>query len=360
MELILPSQTKTSDQLRENNNWDVVRLVLATIVVAYHSYVMSGLSVPSWYSCIARGDMAVAGFFGLSGYMVAGSYDRAPNLKAYFLSRIARIYPAYAASVIFALIVGLSVTTERNIATLATASGRYLLANLSFINTFQQTIPGSFVNNIHQEINTAWWTLKIEVMFYFSLPILFKILNSRRGIFWAFGLYLAAFAWGSGWNFYSDPQQSNFYARMARQLPGWGGYFVVGALLYLHQAQLIRFRWLIAAASLAILTLGLNSFDLLAPLVVTSLVLSAGLIGPHIPVSRFGDISFGIYIYHAPIIQLLIWLGIAPQLGAIGTFLAVMAILTPLAWLSWVFIEQPAMNWAKAKQRLIRASIAIG
>lgn len=351
------SSPLASDRLRERNNWDVVRLLLATMVVAYHGFVMTGLPTPAWYSTIARGDLAVAGFFGLSGYMVAGSYDRARGLKSYFLSRFCRIYPAYAVSILFALAVGLFVTTSRDASELIGASGRYLLANLSFLNTAQPGIPGAFENHIHPEINTAWWTLKIEVAFYFALPILLLLLKGRAGLAWAVALYMLGYAWSAGWNLLADPDQSNFYARLARQLPGWTGYFVVGATAYLRRDLLVRYRWIIALLSAGVVLSGVHTFDALAPLAVTALVLSIGLIGPHVPISRFGDISFGIYVYHSPIIQLLIWSGVAQRVGILPFFLLTMAVLVPLAWASWTLIEHPAMRWAKSKRKRERTPV---
>lgn len=353
---IIGSGALTADRLRERNNWDLVRLILASMVVAYHGYVMTGLPVPPWYATIARGDLAVAGFFGLSGYMVAGSYDRSHGIRSYFVSRLCRIYPAYIVSILFALVVGLSVTTLHEPVTLLVASARYLLANVSFMNTMQPTIPGAFDNHIHSEINTAWWTLKIEVAFYFSLPIMLLILKMRLGVFWAIAMYILGYAWSTGWNHFADPEHLNFYARMARQLPGWTGYFVVGASAYLKRELLVRFRWPIALISACVVAGGIQTFDLLAPLAITGLVLSAGLVGRHIPISRFGDISFGIYIYHSPIIQLLIWSGITQRVGILSVFGLTMGILVPIAWLSWTFIEHPAMRWAKIRHLSNRAA----
>lgn len=346
-----------ADRLRERNNWDLVRLILASMVVAYHSYVMTGLSAPTWYATIARGDLAVAGFFGLSGYMVTGSYDRARGIKAYFLSRLCRIYPAYVASIIVALTVGLSVSTLHDPMVLFGSSMRYLLANLSFMNTIQPTIPGAFESHIHQEVNTAWWTLKIEVAFYFALPIMMIFLKGKKGVMWAIFLYALGYAWSAGWNYFSDPEHRNFYARMARQLPGWTGYFVIGAIAYLGRKYLIKFRWPILFASACIVIIGVQTFDLIAPLAITTLVLSIGLIGPHVPVNRFGDVSFGIYVYHSPIIQLLIWSEIMRGAGISFFFMMTMGLLLPIAWLSWTFIEHPAMEWAKARNKAQRPAM---
>ena len=60
---------------------------------------------------------------------------------------------------------------------------------------------------------------------------------------------------------------------------------------------------------------------------------------------RRNDYSFGIYIYHWPIIQML--RSLLPPIGAIPLLLAAMAIVIPLAMLSWHYVEVPAMAYAK-------------
>lgn len=61
---------------------------------------------------------------------------------------------------------------------------------------------------------------------------------------------------------------------------------------------------------------------------------------PHIDMDKFGDISYGVYIYAWPI-QQLVW---EPGQGAYTNALYSTLIVIPLAYLSWRFVEKPSLK----------------
>ena len=63
---------------------------------------------------------------------------------------------------------------------------------------------------------------------------------------------------------------------------------------------------------------------------------------------RRNDISYGIYIYHQPILNLLIVLGFQETLGVIICLIFTVII----AFASWFFVEQPALHFKKASLHL--------
>jgi peptidoglycan/LPS O-acetylase OafA/YrhL len=84
--------------------------------------------------------------------------------------------------------------------------------------------------------------------------------------------------------------------------------------------------------------------DLLAPAAVTAVVYWSAIAGSRLPrVGKYGDFSYGLYLYHFPIVQSFIALGLfaaAPLLSAITVFLA--AIVTGIA--SWFLVEHPSLQ----------------
>jgi peptidoglycan/LPS O-acetylase OafA/YrhL len=81
-------------------------------------------------------------------------------------------------------------------------------------------------------------------------------------------------------------------------------------------------------------TLGLPVLVVLAGTAATPVLRRAG---------RFGDISYGLYIYAFPVQQTWVWLGGRGMSFAVGV-LCCTAITVVLAWLSWRLVEQPALK----------------
>jgi peptidoglycan/LPS O-acetylase OafA/YrhL len=80
----------------KSNSLNFLRLVLASFVIVAHSFVIGGfISVvqPRWAPS-TLGSVAVYGFFGISGYLIAGSALR-NDAGRYLWQRILRIFPAF-------------------------------------------------------------------------------------------------------------------------------------------------------------------------------------------------------------------------------------------------------------------------
>src|ERR1035441_3699041 len=89
-----------------NNNLDLVRLVLASVVVIVHCRDLSLQPGLAWLTKWLDSGIAVKGFFAISGCLIIASYERSPSLRDYFEKRMRRILPAYWASLMLSLIVG--------------------------------------------------------------------------------------------------------------------------------------------------------------------------------------------------------------------------------------------------------------
>jgi peptidoglycan/LPS O-acetylase OafA/YrhL len=79
---------------------------------------------------------------------------------------------------------------------------------------------------------------------------------------------------------------------------------------------------------------------IIEPLAYSTVVLYLSLAAcSNLKLGKYGDISFGIYLYHFPIIQLLIFIGVFKANVWIG-FLASLVITLGTALISWHFIEK--------------------
>ena len=79
----------------DRNSLNAIRLLLASAVIVSHSWLVNGLGLPPMVGGTDAGLVAVAGFFGISGYLVTASRLRSSSLRAYLWRRFLRIYPAF-------------------------------------------------------------------------------------------------------------------------------------------------------------------------------------------------------------------------------------------------------------------------
>src|SRR5438128_2715548 len=76
-----------------DNNFTILRLVLALMVVFGHFHILAGAHAPPWPFNYAAA--AVDCFFVVSGYLVSHSFDRDSDFQRFYLRRFFRIYPLY-------------------------------------------------------------------------------------------------------------------------------------------------------------------------------------------------------------------------------------------------------------------------
>ena len=324
------------------NNFNLLRLAFALMVVAYHLVLLSGVAawacaIP-WLSVLA--ETGVQGFFVLSGYLVYASLERSASIGLYAEKRFRRLYPAYATVILVSAGAGLAFSPDAQ-SDLA-AVGRYLGANLVFANFIEPSLPGSFVAppNITSEINGALWTLKIEVMFYLVLPILAWLLRKAGPARWALiaAIYVGAEIWRFG---LEDAGQ----VELSRQLPGQMSFFITGMALYRLQLHGIRMHLVgfLGAVLLALTFVGQEAEPARA-LGLGCLAIWGGLAAPRLPdAARFGDLSYGLYIVHFPIIQTVVAVGFFAYSPWVGLGAVVIGSISA-AILLWHLVERPSLR----------------
>ncbi len=162
-------------------NVELVHWLGALFVITGHMYVLLGRgSIFVLFNSIHR--LGVLFFFVCGGYVVSGSWDISQDLKAYFIKRIARIFPALVVVVVCsAFLIGpvLSSLSLKEYFTNA-LTYKYLLNVFLKIQYF---LPGVFETNIYPSaVNGSLWTLPIEFMMYIIIPIYSWLWNKVRSI----------------------------------------------------------------------------------------------------------------------------------------------------------------------------------
>lgn len=138
------------------------------------------------------------------------------------------------------------------------------------------------------------------------------------------------------------------WAAEQRYLLEFGLFFFSGVIIYKFDVTATRTRalWVLAlcwvAAGIAFaLDRAFFAFWLAVP--VTTLVIGTASTPYLRRAGRFGDISYGLYVYAFPIQQTLIWL-YKDTLSWSMLFLVVLVVTTGLAYASWHAVEKRALR----------------
>lgn len=327
------------------NNFDLTRLALAVAVAFEHAYLV-GLEPlrATAFGITFDGYNALQCFFVISGYLIFQSWESSKSVGSYISKRIRRVYPAYVTIVVVAAGLGVFVTSLAPMAYFTSAEWiRYLVANLLFLNFLQPTLPGVFADSIEPVVNGPLWTIKIEVMFYKTVPLL-AFLRRRLNIGWVLALlYAGSVAWAQVFAHLHLTTGRGVYEVLERQLPGQMAFFVSGGLLFYYFGAFKRRAHLLALLSLPVVVCHLKfGLPWLFPAALAIIVIYVAEILPYLGnFGRFGDMSYGLYIFHYPVLHVVAALGLFAEPAA--GFAAGLSFAMLLAFLSWHLIEKPAL-----------------
>lgn len=328
-----------NDRLKRNN-FDLLRLVFAGAVCLVHTGELSGSAVLTSALGFLSAPIAVKCFFVVSGFLIFMSFERAPDIRVYASKRIRRIYPAYFVVVALSAIGLFAVSTESVGDYFSGQWVKYLLANLSFLNFVEPSLPGVFESNRMSAVNGALWTLKVEVGFYVLVP-LFVFMFRRYGRLGVITfVYATSVLYAVAFSYAADLTGNALYAMLGRQVPGQLSYFMAGAFFFYYLDFFERNVWYFVSGSAAVIVASrFVSLQFLEPFALATAVIAAGLFVYLGNFGRFGDFSYGTYILHFPIIQVLLVYGW--QVGSPWLFLASVVSLTLVAAAGlWHLVEK--------------------
>ena len=359
-----------------DNNFNLLRFLAAATVIYSHSWALKGSGEPlvsssfSFFSTTGLrytpGMLAVQVFFIMSGFLITMSFVRRPHLLEFIAARALRIVPAlFVVNVLCAYLLGGLLTT-------LTATDYYVgqrsvllhyVSSNSFFYATPFMLPGVFTHNpLSAAVNGCLWSLPHEVWCY-GFVLGCGLLGFYRSWFSAL-----LFALASGLLLFASFYDEPFFAHLFDGTPILLNYmrflflsFVLGQLLFLLRNWVPIGWWGIALAGIgAVLSLHFSwtsiSYNFFLAYLITSLAfVPAGSIRRY---NKLPDVSYGMYLYSFPIQQTI--LSQVPQLP-LPLFIILSLILSIcVAWLSWTFIEAPALSLLKrANNKRSRGSLPI-
>lgn len=327
---------------RRHNSLNAVRLAMATGVIFWHSYPLTGNDITFAPLRQLLGEIWVDGFFAISGFLITGAWYSRPQIRHYIANRALRILPAfYACLVVTAFVVAplgafLQGGNWRGLVG-STAPLEYIASNLSVWIT-QSDIGGTPQGIPYPGTwNGSLWTLGWEVLCYAGILLLgvSGLLKRAFTIPCAFAIALICLFIGS---FVRVPFLMEVGSRFAVM-------FLAGALILQFQ-HMIRCSWplVVCASAITVGAMWLPDYRLIAALPWAYAVLSIGALVKYRPIEmKKWDVSYGVYIYAFPLQQLLLIAGFTTDYPLLFGLVATIPTVA-LALLSRWAIELPAMK----------------
>lgn len=319
----------------------------------YPGHPWVNLSLP-----LALGSQGVTLFFVLSGFLLTSQWIGRPITKRwvlqFYLRRAVRILPAFWFQL--AVLLGLAYVLPQVFK--MPSPEHVALTGMLWIN-----LPPAFV----PPINDVWWTLPVEMLFYVVLPLLL-FLERKVGLAWVWaGVLTATFAWrGAVMTHFMEQNLSQHFVELDA-LPGILSVFLSGMVMALLLQKIpVRLQkyllWVAITLFILLQTVFVYNiqvywqvgFMLLVwnTLLSITFALAVGALCSRIthgwlgsrPMIWLGDLSFGIYLWHFPL--MLIAHTYWPTLGqgalaSGGLLVGILAATLLIASLSYYTIERP-------------------
>lgn len=344
------------------NNFDLIRLLAATQVAMLHS--IKHLEVPAGgYELLIAYVPGVPAFFFISGFLISASWERNPDPRLFFTNRFLRIFPGLWAATLLAittlLVFGSGIDISGNFATFA-------LWVFSQSTIFQAWTPGFLRGYGVGAVNGSLWTIAVELSFYAFIPVLYLVFRAAGGgRKTAILLLIIVLSFVAQYLLYGNQDligETLFYKLVRASPVPWVGMFCCGILAQRYLPNIID---IVAGRMLYFLALYIvvsvitqvyplppflrgtsNSMGVINYLAMVGLLLSIAYTNTGVSdrLLQRNDISYGMYIFHMPIVNVLVECGI---LGWTGFFIALTATIA-ISSMSWLWVERPALRLRRA------------
>lgn len=333
---------------RTQNSYDFVRFCAASAVLFSHHFDLAGFTEPQVPLLgIDFGQLGVAVFFCLSGFLIAQSLEKSSDPARFFAARVLRIFPNLA--LVLAVTSGGALLMYGNFVHLWQHAA-YVLHNLAmFVAGVVFTIPGVLGDATRASMNDPLWTLPYELWCYILLFVVF-IPGGRwtRVSILALAVALSALPMGALDGHTVGPLEIDDFGNLA-------SYFFAGSALSLVWHFGDRYALALGAAGLIVLLLVRSDITVLQPIALAACVIGVGRSRAMAWFARGGDASYGMYVFAWPVQQL--------SLHFIGSFWGSMAIAfavtVAIGYATWHGFEHRALMQREALARFLRSAVAL-
>jgi peptidoglycan/LPS O-acetylase OafA/YrhL len=345
-----------------NNHFNLIRVSAALLVMFVHYFWLTRTELPidgvlTPHHDLTSGAMAVDVLFSVSGFLITASLFNRHGVVDFLCARCLRVFPGlWTMLVVIVFGLGVALTTSPlNDYLTAKLTWLYLWRWGTIMSGYAHFLPGLFEHNpLDAQVNGSLWTITIEWRLYLFFAGGWLLLSPwpvwRRR---AFRLFIPVVALAlfvqNGILHSGDLGAQHSY------------FFFAGSTIFLFGDR-IPVGPVPLALSVAILAavLALNGPFMAVYLALGAYVVLNLAYAPArwpLAYNRFGDYSYGLYIYAYPITQAVI--ALKPGIGVATLALIATPVTLILAVLSWRFVEKPALakkdSAARAAESMIEA-----
>lgn len=344
-------KSKTIEEIFQGrkNNLDILRFLAASLVIFSHSFPLSlGNDYQEPFVLLTNGQstfgsIAVYTFFIISGFLITMSFDKSKNFFQFLKSRVLRIFPGLVVVVCLSILILGPIFTTHPLINYFIDPKTYDYLKIISLKFWSDSLPGVFETNVHGGINGSLWTLYFEFLFYLVVGILgiMKLLKKPIvSLLFLFTVILLVFQY-----YPIDPRYIYLFA-----------FYSAGMLIYLFRGY-IKINMLFAIISIVMIFIfsyfGLFqiSFVIFGSYLIMYLAFSKVAIFSGF--AKYGDFSYGMYIYAYPIQQSITYLlnnDVSPYIN----FLIAFPITFILAFLSWHLVEKPTLKYKNYQLKLLK------
>lgn len=354
MTTIQADQPKAARTPRNQNNFNIIRLIAALFVMVGHEGYIAATAVPA-IAGLQVHTIGVSIFFVIGGYLITNSWSYDPHPLRYGLKRFMRIWPPFA---VFVLLMAYAVGPLLSNLGAEGYFGSWYTSYLWNLRLFiVYALPGVFTEVPYANVvNGSLWTIPVEAALYVLCPLIIagcglvrkekvreNLLIGVAAAGCVLDLYVRWFIPGASLVFYGTDWVAALHLVV---------YFLIGMAYTVPRVRKLLNIQVAAVLLCALVCLEYTKINILLWMLILPYVVFSFAFTEKPIFARFGtrfELSYGIYLYGFLFQQLVMYfnmkngwgLGFVPQLvlALIPTFAA--------AWLSCVLIEQPLQRLTK-------------